>query len=113
MPLDTFRQIFLPYCIRLNSDGTYSVLNRERHNLGHAGPTYVPGTEPSVYSLKGIGPKALDKIAHSKSGDDEWYLYDDSTLPDSSPENWAAYSDRLWALRKFEKKRWAPGEHRR
>lgn len=109
MPLNTFRQVFLPYCVRQNSDGSYSVLNREYEDLGtiERSPN---GSNGERYPLKGLGAKALDAIAHNAptppAGDAErfWFLYDDGCLPDSSKAAWKAYSDRLWQLRKFSLK---------
>lgn len=102
MPLDNFRQIFLPYCIKQNEDGTFSILNREYSDLGEAREAHAPSTP---YRLQGLGPAALDKLAVEPSnGSKTWYLYDDGCLPDSSSEAWAAYTKRLWALRKFEMK---------
>ena len=104
MPLRSFRQIFLPYCIKRQADGTWSVLNRECVSLGdderkdHSIPM-------RSYRLRGLGPEALKKIAHTTSEDGtEFWLYDDSCTPDSSALNWQAYQKRLMALTKFEKR---------
>jgi hypothetical protein len=109
MPLDTFRQVFLPYCIRQNVDGTFSILNREYEDLGSIkrGPI---GSNGVRYSMKGLGVKSLDRLAHNipeprHGGERFWLLYDDGCLPDSSKANWKSYTDRLWQLRKFELKR--------
>lgn len=102
MPLNTFRQIFLPYCVRRSSDGSYSVLNREYKDLG----TIEQGA-PDHYQLKGLGPKRLGEIAHGTLSNDSgqfWFLYDDGCLPDSSPAAWATYSERLRQLQNFEVK---------
>ncbi len=101
MPLRSFREIFLPYCVIRESDGTWSVLNREYVALGenerksHKGPT-------RTYSLKGLGPAALKKIAFcSRPEENTFWLYDESCFPESSAENWNAYSKRLKALMAF------------
>lgn len=103
MPTDTFRQAFLPYCIRQNNDGTYSILNRGYQDLGNVKRT-PHGANGTHHSFSGVGPASLDKIAHAVGapGPDQerfWFLYDDGCQPDSSPAAWKDYSARLWQLR--------------
>ena len=99
MPLQSFRQIFLPYCIRIHPDGTFSILNREYQDLG----LQTEGKEPTRYSLKGIGPKGLDDaIGESQNGQD-WFLYKDGSRPDLGAEHWDAYQRKLRVLTRLIK----------
>ena len=89
MPLRTFRQIFLPYCLKQDDDGLWSVLNRE----------YVPLVGYRC-DFKGLGPAGIAKLAHHIKGKSIW-LYDDGCCPDRSTKDWDAYQDRLKQLTKF------------
>lgn len=106
MPLSNFRQICLPYCIRMNDDKTWSVLNREYQPLGFAERVDAPPANlPIRYDFKGLGPKKLREIAHNASEDGRTYwLYDDGCVPESSAESWDAYARRLKALTALQKK---------
>ncbi len=101
MPLNDFRSIFLPYCIRDYGGGYYSFMNREYQDLGET--TKVWGRKLKRYRLKGIGPAVLQRIAHgtpvdAPDGAVDYWLYDDATLPDSSKANWSKYQAKLRIL---------------
>ena len=102
MPLVTFKEICLPYCLERQPDGLWMVLNREYLPLGFSKRDQdAIDKAPVRYDFKGIGPDGLKKIAHHASG--RWiFLYDGTCDPEDSKENWNRYQERLWGLRKFE-----------
>ena len=104
MPLQTFRQICLPYLIKRHTDGSYSVLNREYSPIGsifsHDREHY---RADHGIDFKGLGPKSLEDLASSFDHDaGTYFLYNDGTLPDSSPAAWASYCERLRKLCRFQ-----------
>lgn len=100
MPLSDFRSVFMPYCIRKQSDGRYVVLNRAYKPVGFATSDFVKYEEhPVAVHLEGIGPATAAKL--SWSGDkntDEIFLYNDGCIPTSSAGNMNQYLSKLQIL---------------
>lgn len=94
-----FRHYFMPYCIQRLKDGRYIVLNRQYKPLGTFSGEWVDyDTHHSACKLK-ITPAAAKKIAWNGSDNlDVIHLYNDGTVPTSSPEHLRAYFQRLSVL---------------
>jgi hypothetical protein len=83
-----FRQVFLPYGLMNMHDGRFLPMNREYKPLG-----------PEV-RIKGLTPARASRIG-LKDGGNFYYLYDDATQPQSTPENWRRYEQILEKLMKL------------
>lgn len=104
MPLCNFRQICLPYCVKLHADGSFEILNREYQPLGTT--ERMRTIDKITYNFKGMRGKALANMALNKQCDEttgvgSYWLYDDGCTPDSSKANWDAYQKRLQQLNKL------------
>lgn len=104
MSLGDFRSVYMPYCLKKQSDGSYVVLNREYKPVGFNTRDYITYENFPVSSkLKGIGPSTAKKLSHKESDDTEIiFLYDDSCVPVHSAENMKLYLKKLAILAKLE-----------
>ena len=83
-----FSLIFLPYCLQLQPDGRYAVLNRDY---------------PILVEIKGLTPKVAAKLSHNGKPDlDAIYFYDDLSNPKLGAVNLKKYLDRLSILAKLK-----------
>ena len=103
MGLRTFVEIFLPYAIRLNWDGTYSILNREYQDLGATIRAPCGQLHGRSYGLQGLTPSRLSRVAVYQARDDEffkemWWLYGDACRPWEGAEDERLYFKRLAVL---------------
>jgi len=103
MPLNDFRSVYLPYCLKRQPDGRYVVLNREYKPLGFKTNDYVHYEQyPIAVMLKGLTPRVVAKISHEDSTDvTTIFLYNDGCVPTHSAVNMKAYLDRLAMLAKL------------
>lgn len=105
--LGEFRQVFLPYCLLRQADGSYVVCNRRYKPLGLTLTDHVIyEAHPVRVRFKGLTPKRAAKISYRGSEDlDRIYLYNDGCIPTDSAADWAAYSERLRLLAKLKVER--------
>jgi hypothetical protein len=99
MPLNTFRQVFLPYGLSKKEDGSWSVFNREYLPLGSTSREIVLEQKGYVFR-KDLAPYYNAIFHHydvSEKSTTGW-LYDDGCLPDVNSENWRVYQARLALL---------------
>lgn len=104
MPLNDFRSVYMPYCLALQEDGSYAVLNREYKPVGFRTHDFVDYSDyPVTSTFKGIGPATAKKL--SVDGSDKLesiFLYNDGCVPTRSAANMAAYLKKLELLAKLE-----------
>lgn len=100
MSLSDFRSIYLPYCLKKQTDGSFIVLNREYKPLGFNTLTHVKYEDyPISTKFKGLTEKQITKVAYNgKMDHDCIFLYNDASIPTSSKENMKNYLDRLQIL---------------
>lgn len=100
-----FRQVFLPYCLQLQADGRYAVLNRRYKPVGmtaQAGAFVTYSEHPCLVQFKGLTTARVAKLSFKGSPDPQRiYLYDDTCVPTASAQHWAAYGQRLELLAKL------------
>ena len=103
MPLHDFRSAHLPYCLQMQKDGRYVVLNREYKPIGFTTTDWVDYEKyPVAVKIKGLTAKKAEKVSYKGSGDlDNIYLYNDGCVPTKSTKNMQAYLKRLEALAKL------------
>ncbi len=104
MALNDFREVFLPYCLKKQSDGRYVVLNREYKPIGFKTRENIKYEEyPICVDLKGIGSATTTKLSYKgDSNTDEIYLYNNSCVPTANAEHMKNYLKRLEILAKFK-----------
>ncbi len=104
MSLNNFREVHLPYCLEKQEDGGYVVLNREYKPLGFAKREHYKYSDyPIVVKIKGLTPSKASEISFKGAENlDKIYLYDNSCLPETSPENMQSYLARLAILSELE-----------
>lgn len=106
MALGDFRSIYLPYCLALQEDGSYAVLNREYKPVGFNTSDYVTYSEyPVTTKFKGIGPSTAKKLSYNGNEDvARIYLYDDGSAPTVTSANMATYLKKIETLAKLQVK---------
>lgn len=104
MALDSFRSLFLPYCIQQIEENKYVVLNREYKPLGFKTNKIVKYEDyPIVVEIKGLTKSIISKISHNGNEDvGNIYLYDDGCVPTASQKNMEKYLERLAILAKLK-----------
>lgn len=104
MPLNNFRQIHMPYCIKKNEDGAYIVLNREYKPLGFSDGRHVNYEDYPIAVKYKISKVTAKKISYDGSENtDRIYLYNDGCLPERSKKNMDSYLEKLRILAKFQR----------
>jgi hypothetical protein len=104
----SFRQVFMPYCVQSLGDGWFIFLNRHYKPLGHPRGVFVTyETDASKVHLKGFTDARACRMGLMPSGEC-YYLYDDSTNPESSTANWQRYVAILAKLMKYQVDREGP-----
>lgn len=97
---DTFRWMFLPYCLQRQPDGSYVVTNRRYKPIGITRKDHVDYEEYPVRvrfkRLTAVTARALDHAGRENL--DAIYLYNDGCVPTASDADWTAYSRRLQRL---------------
>ena len=100
-----FRQIFLIYCLDRQPDGSYVALNRRYKPIGMNSSEWVKYEELPVGFKFKRALSAKQIAALSYKGDttpERIYLYNDGCIPTDSPDDWAAYSERLGRLAAYK-----------
>ncbi len=99
------RQLFFPYCLLLQEDGRYAIVNRRYKPVGMTveQKVFVKYEEhPCLVKLTGLTPPHAATISCSGSDAlDRVYLYNDGCVPTDSAHHWAAYCTRLQVLAKL------------
>lgn len=95
-----FRQVFLPYCLDQQADGSYVVTNRRYKPVGDTRTGYVEyGGLPVRVRFKNLTAAAARRLdCQGRDRLDRIYLYNDGCIPNESKDNWDAYSLRLQLL---------------
>lgn len=96
-----FRLVFLPYCLQLQDDGMYLVLNRRYKPVGITRTDWVDyGEYPVRVRFKRKLSAAQVKALSARGSEDATciYLYNDGCIPTDSAAHWQAYSARLQRL---------------
>jgi hypothetical protein len=102
MPSRDFRAVFLPYCLKKQSDGSYVVLNRDYKPIGLKTMDHI-NYEKYRVKIPGLKARLAAVLSISKSVDVEnIYLYDDKTSPTQGKKNMTAYLDKLEILSKLK-----------
>jgi hypothetical protein len=119
MSLSDFFRINLPYGLKRNTNGEWFAFNREYMPIGwnstkdqktiHADDVF---SEIPVYTkYRNLTEKKLKKIAYddgdsirfdSKGNINIIFLYNDKSNPQSSPEYWPEYLNRIKLLSSFD-----------
>lgn len=97
MPLNDFRSVFMPYCLKKQTDGRYAVLNREYKPVGfYTREEIIYESFPVLVKFKRLTTTQAKKI--SFNGDpntSKIFLYNDSCVPTHSASHMKAYLGRL------------------
>jgi hypothetical protein len=103
MPLNEFRAVHLPYCLKRLPDGRYVALNRRYKPLGFNTLAQVEYEKyPIAVKFKGLTRKVASKLSHKGSEElEDIFLYDDSCVPTRSAQKMQAYLRRLAILAKL------------
>ncbi len=103
MPLNSFRTIYLPYCLKKLQDGRYVVLNRGYKPLGfNIRKQYIYENYPIASRISGLTAKSIKKIAYDgKIKNDMIHLYNDSCIPTKSKVHMTNYLKRLEILARY------------
>lgn len=103
MPLNDFRSVHMPYCLKKQPDGTYVVLNREYKPLGFNTHKHVEYENyPIKAKIKITAATAKKLSCHGDTDISSIFLYDDGCIPTSNAANMNNYLDRLKALAKLK-----------
>jgi len=99
-----FRSMFFPYCLKMQPDGRYAVLNREYKPVGFIPHGFVMYSDyPVCIEIKGIRAATARKLSYDGSGDtDQIYLYNDGCNPINDKKHMTAYLKKLELLAKKE-----------
>ena len=97
---DTFVAVYMPYCLEMQEDGTYAVLNREYKPLGFITREWIRyAMYPVCSKIKGIGSKIAKRLSYKGSPDPKWiHLYNDGCNPCDSEKHMKAYLEKLKLL---------------
>jgi|SRR5689334_9443094 hypothetical protein len=104
MPLNDFRSVHLPYCIKKLESGEYVVLNREYKPLGFKTRDQVDyEAYPIAVNFARLTPATAAKLSHNGKDDtNQIFLYDDGCIPTDSAAYMRQYLDRLAILAKLK-----------
>lgn len=95
MPLNDFRQVCFVYCLERQADGLYLARNREYLPLGMTDR----GCDRTVGPRWKISKALAQKLSWKPLEDLKTiWLYNDGSVPTSSPKHWAAYQAKLKLL---------------
>lgn len=104
MSLGDFRSVFMPYCLKKQSNGKYAVLNREYKPVGFFTTKHIKYDDfPVLVELSGIGPATAAKLSWNNSENtDEIFLYNDGCNPNNSDNDMKNYLEKLKTLAKLK-----------
>ena len=99
-----FRSMFFPYCLKMQDDGRYAVLNREYKPVGFIPYGFINDSDyPVCIEIKSIGPGTARKLSYDNNPHtEEIFLYNDGCNPIRDKKHMAAYLRKLELLAKKE-----------
>jgi len=103
MRITNFIAIYLPYCLRLQNNGTYAVLNRNYKPVGFNTESWIDYDDfPVTSKIERIGPGTAKKLSYNNSSDvSTIYLYNDGCNPVNSNSDMENYLKKLRILAKL------------
>ena len=103
MPRFDFRSIYLPYCLELQPNGTWLVLNRDYKPVGFNTDQHIKYEEyPVSVKLKGLTKLRLAKLSSkAEFASNRVFLYDDGCVPTHSAAHMKSYMEKLEILAKL------------
>jgi hypothetical protein len=106
MGLTIFREVFLPYVLRKDSEGKWVVLNREYLPIGFKERSFeTPSPYPKPVTIKGLTKELILQLScDGVFNGESLYLYDDRTDPTMNDENFKKYLERIRVLQRLEVK---------
>lgn len=102
--MNNIRQLFFPYGMARNSDGSWTFFNRKYKPTGVVADGWAEWDDPhhKVF-LKGLTKAKLAELDIEGAGDGERiYFYSDATHPDQSAKDLSSYLEKLQILLKLE-----------
>ena len=96
-----FRQIFFPYCLDQNDDGTWTLLNRQYKPLGFNTSDYINyDNYPIHVRTPKIRFSKLQKLSWQPIEKDEKriFLYNDGCIPTNSKKYMDSYLEKIRIL---------------
>jgi hypothetical protein len=96
----TYCAVFMPYCLELQDDGTYVVLNRNYKPLGFATKNWTDySAYPVGVSFDKMTQAKIEKLSiHGEARNGKIYLYADASAPNKSKRNMEIYLEKLALL---------------
>ncbi len=101
MPLNDFRSVYLPYCLKNVKDDIFIVLNREYKPIGFNTRDLLNYEDyPIASRIRGITTNMIKRISYNGEIKNEGfiYLYNDDCIPTSSKSNMISYLEKLEVL---------------
>ena len=99
---ETYRRIYLPYCLKRLPDGRHVVLNRKYKPLGIHSDDWIE-YEPYAVKFKRLTVKQAGKLSiHGKEEVELIYLYDDGSVPSDNTPHMTRYLAKIALLAKLE-----------
>jgi len=92
-----FYRTYLPYCLDMQADGTYTVVGRDYKPVGICTDEWVDYNENSV-SLEGITPELAAQLNDGDSSVDRIYLYRDGSYPLRNKQSMKCYLEKIEIL---------------
>lgn len=107
MPINEFRAIYLPYCIKKIENDNYVVLNRNYKPLGFQTNENLNYNDyPITTKFKGLTEKKAIELSWNNSPDtDNIFLYNDATNPRINKKNMQDYLKKVEMLSKLKMKK--------
>lgn len=104
MKIKNVREVYFPYCIEKQKDGSWVVLNRDHKPVGFNTIEWIDYEEhPVSMKIKGLGPATLRKLSwNDDEPGDRVYLYNDSCPPTRSAKAMSLYFEKLAILLKLK-----------
>ncbi len=92
MALTGFRNMYLPYCLERQKNGSYVVLNREYKPVGFNTEAWIEYKDFPVSATFKITRPLARRLSYNKDGNlERIFLYNDGCLPEKSNKNMNAY----------------------
>lgn len=96
---ESFRRVFLPYCLDRQDDGRYAILNRLYKPVGFTTTEFIAYADhPVLVGLRITEKRAAALSCHGSPDTKRIYLYNDETNPTRSAAHMTAYLSKLAKL---------------
>jgi hypothetical protein len=101
------RRFMFPYGMSRNSDGSWTLFNRQYKPVGVVDSEWADWDDPRhKMKVKGLGPATLAKLDYKGEGaGDRIYFYNDGCIPTRSSKDMKSYLTRLEILMKLDVER--------